>query len=80
MVVFPHPGGPQKHHRREPAPLDHAPDRGVVGEQVILTDDVGQRAWSETVGQRAGVVIHLEEGRVRLAHDRCFSRWPPASS
>ena len=36
---------------------DHAAQRGVVGEQLVLADDVVERPRAQPVGQRAGGVV-----------------------
>jgi hypothetical protein len=58
---------------QQPVRPDHPADRSILGQEVALTDDVGQGAGSQPIRQRPRSVIHLEQARRLLGHDRSSS-------
>ena len=66
---LPAPGRSPQHHRREPLSIDHPPDWGNTREEMVLPDDIGQRVRTQTVRQRPGFVVDLEQGARLPSHD-----------
>ena len=70
-MVLPVPGGPQKIERAERAGLEHAGERAVGAEQMILADHVGELVRPQLVGERPRRVA-LETGGREQAWSLCF--------
>ncbi len=60
-MVLPVPGGPQKISEPSERRLEHAGERAVGAEQMILADDVGELVGAQLVGERPRRVA-LEAG------------------
>ncbi|GAA3868136.1 hypothetical protein GCM10022381_09420 [Leifsonia kafniensis] len=58
---FPGPGRPPQHHRYKSLSVDHAPDRRVRRENMVLPDNIVQGARSEPIGQWPRGVVDVEE-------------------
>ena len=53
MVVLPEPGGPQRIIEASEPRCQHARERAVGAEQMVLADHLVERARAQPVGQRA---------------------------
>jgi hypothetical protein len=65
-------GRSPQHHRGQPVRGEHPPDRGVVGEQVVLPHDVREGPGAQPVRERARGVVQLEQRRRVLGHGDFF--------
>jgi hypothetical protein len=66
---LPTAGRPPQDPRDQPLPGDHAPDRGVGRQQVVLTDHVPESPGSQPVGQRPlRVVVEQRQRRFGVLH------------
>ena len=68
-VVLPVPGGPQKIALREPVLLDEAAQRPARSDELVLADDVVDRARSQPGGERRlGAQALLGGGGEQVGH------------
>ena len=76
-MVLPVPGGPQKISEPERAGVEHARERAVGAEQMVLADDVGELGRPQLVGERTRRVALEARGREQA---RALRAWRAAAS
>ncbi|WP_433918691.1 hypothetical protein OIE50_18355 [Streptomyces canus] len=68
-VVFPTPGGPPQDGGAEALLGDHAAQRGVRGQEVVLPDDIFQLGGAQAVGEGpGGLLVEERQGRFGRFH------------
>ncbi len=74
-VVLPVPGGPQKIALAEAVLLDEATQRPARTDELVLTDDVVDRSWSQPGGERRlGAQPLLGGGGEQVGHSVLSTR------
>src|SRR4029077_3265266 len=66
--------GPPEHQRAERARGQHAGERAIGTEQMVLSDDIGQPGWSQFVCKRARRAA-IEAGGREQAGAAAFRTW-----
>ena len=76
-MVLPVPGGPQKTSEPTRPESQHAGQRAVRSEQMVLAGDLGERSRAEPVGERPrrGLVQSRGFEEAALAHPPIMKRW-----
>ena len=89
-MVLPVPGGPQKISEPRVRVVQHARQRAVGAEDMVLADDIGERARAQSVGQRMRRILLHPRGSEQVcglawsfrAHPPSVTLicWPPRIS